>query len=339
MTRGRVDALDGLRALAVVLVVVFHLTDRLPGGWLGVDVFFVLSGWLITSLLVNEARADNRIDLLNFYLRRLLRLMPALVAMVVLAVAVEATVTPVASGFGLDVFAALTYWYDFHILGIDHTSPVAHTWSLAVEEQFYLLWPLLLIWATRARQGFVGPVAASLGVAVVAMAAGLAIDESTIGFALWGHAPELLIGALAAVLGQRWPSSTWVAVTAVAVLLSAAVLIDPQQRWPYYGPLLAVSALLASLVAHLGTRQSWVTAIFAWRPAVEVGRRSYGVYLYHYPLLFLLGNVDLPAHTTKVSVVVATLAVAWLSYRFLELPFLRLKDQLHGRRPAAVPAG
>ena len=232
---GRIEALDGLRGLAVTAVIVNHLRpNALPGGWLGVDVFFVLSGFLITSLLLAEHRATGRVDLRHFYSRRARRLLPALFLLLVV-LAIVARIAPDAAGFqGLrgDGLSALGYVANWHFVlagtsyfGAFAPSPLRHLWSLSVEEQFYLLWPLALVVVLR-RHGAraVGIVAFGLALAsavAMALAYGNGAHISRAYFGTDTHAHGVLLGCVLAALGparRRWPFARTAALLALAAL-------------------------------------------------------------------------------------------------------------------------
>ena len=188
-------------------VYVFHVKPKLaPGGYLAVDVFFVLSGYVITRVLLSEHRKTGAISLPVFYRRRWLRLMPALVAMLVFATAASLALNLVPHGLLGDVVASATYLMDFRHPWSDHQSPFGHTWSLAIEEQFYFVWPLLLVLLLRGRRLLV-PTLAALVVALTVLRVVLdgPVAPLTIRYTPLGHADQLLLGALlAAVTIPAW---------------------------------------------------------------------------------------------------------------------------------------
>jgi peptidoglycan/LPS O-acetylase OafA/YrhL len=326
--------LDGLRAYLVLAVVLFH--TRVPGfsgGWIGVDVFFALSGFLITSLLVDELDATGRISLRRFWARRSRRLMPALVGVVAFSVGLVAlgavTVEPSA------VWGAVTYttnWVHIVVPGngywdlFDAPDPFEHLWSLAVEEQFYLMWPLAVIALRRHGRRGVGIAALllasmSLVLQVVGATAGWSIDRLYQGTDT--RALPFLLGALVACVGlDRVAATSRRAVGVVAVggaltwLIWSTITLDGTSRAIYYGPLQAVSlAGVVLVVAAAGSRH-----VLLCHPAVRaIGLWSYGIYLFHWPLAVATPpDWWWPIRTAVV--VVGSTTLAALSYRFVESP-------------------
>jgi peptidoglycan/LPS O-acetylase OafA/YrhL len=346
-----VDALDGLRGVAVLGVLAFHLASLdheqgpLSAGWLGVDVFFTLSGFLITSLLLRELHQGGRIDLRAFWRRRIRRLQPA--ALVAIAVIVLTAVWWAPGGTGGSVRAqalsALGGVANWHQLWADrpyaagaNPSGFEHFWSLAVEEQFYLLWPLAIAGvglALRRRPDRVR-------LAVFLLAAGgtaaswWLLSRYSLQRAYLGtdaRVGAILLGAaLAAVLplgssvggrARRWaPAAAWLAIAVSAGLwvfgswpprFSLAVILPAQG--------LATVALLASFTASPACAPA---RLFAWRPLAVVGRVSYGVYLWHWPLFLLLTEerLDAPWLVTPVVRLGALAAATALSWWLVERP-------------------
>jgi peptidoglycan/LPS O-acetylase OafA/YrhL len=327
----RLAGLDALRALAVALVVVDHATGRFAGGGVGVAVFFVLSGYLITSLLLRERERHGRIHLGLFYLRRALRLWPALLAMLAACVVLHASwrAALVAGTYLTDVANALG----------KSEYPFGHTWSLGVEEQFYLVWPLALIVVARWRRAML----TVLGAAALASVVGCAMwtahslratGEVGIGIfnPLW-QAHGLLIGCALAVVGGSWRlrrpgvGSGLAAVAVVAVAFAATLTVS--RHWALWWN---VAAELCAVLAIVGLRDVR-TGPFTWRPAVWLGERSYAVYLWHLPLILLITARHVPAGAALA--VVLALVAAEVSARYVEAPFLRLKDRLHPGGPRA----
>jgi peptidoglycan/LPS O-acetylase OafA/YrhL len=320
--QARRPALDGVRALAVLAVVVYHFgggaPSWLPGGFLGVDVFFVLSGYLITSLLLTEYARTGRVALGAFWARRAQRLLPALVVVLLAVCAWVWWASPVndyPKRRG-DVLWSLAYLANWHLAGREDyfaqygtASPLRHMWSLAVEEQFYVLWPLLLVvllalgmyrWGARGRR--LRPRRVVAGAALAGMAASAAAmatryEPGSPNRAYYGtdaRVQELLAGVLLAavlpVVARRLPARR----LAVAGALGAAglVVLVAGFRWLsdagaayYLGGALLVSLATAALLAALELRPGGrLATAFSWRPAVALGRISYGVYLWHWPV-------------------------------------------------------
>jgi peptidoglycan/LPS O-acetylase OafA/YrhL len=332
--------IEGLRAVAIIAVLLYHVgLPGVPGGFVGVDVFYVISGFLITGLLEREFTATGRIDLIVFYARRARRLLPA--ALVVIAVTVVASAVllselrfPEVAGDGA---AAALYVsnYRFALGATDYLaadidpSPLLHYWSLAVEEQFYLIWPVMVMVGARVLSvgrlwWLVTPIAvASLGLSVVwtDIAAPWAF------FSLPTRAWELAVGALIAIgalrMPARWPRSlaTAMGVAGLAMIVAAAMLIDGSMPFPGLVALLPVVGTGLLIVA--GERHDAVpTRLLASRLPRWFGRISYSLYLWHWPVLILvplvIGRSDLPV---MIGLAVVTIGVAELSTRYVEAPF------------------
>ena len=353
--------LDGLRALAVAAVLTYHLDPGwLPGGFLGVDVFFVVSGFLITTLLVREAEQARAtggrvaVRLGRFYVRRARRLLPALVVVLVVGTLVARVVHPdLLVHVGRSIVGALTFttnWLEITAGSsyFDQTAPqlFVNTWSLAVEEQFYLLWPLavlaLLTLTPRARTR--AATAAGIGVLSAALMALLVVpgqDATRVYYGTDTHLVGLMLGAALAFgyaapghgpLGStRWEVARRPALVAAAAVLGLLVVrCGEDGTAPFRGGIalasLATTVLLAGLLPTAGTARSrWRTLMDA--PVLGwVGRRSYGIYLWHWPVAVMVGLDEptargtAPYVLTRVWVVLVTLACADLSYRFVEAP-------------------
>lgn len=333
--QGRVDGLDGLRALAVTAVLLCH-TRVLPAGYVGVDVFFALSGYLITGVLLCEQARTGRIELARFYWRRTVRLAPAL--LVVIAVGtLYALGRRHADAVSLQALpVVLLYsgnWYQA-IHGVDALGLWGHTWSLAVEEQFYVVWPLLLIGLSRFGPKAVGGFALALVIAIpiwrdalIAAGAGAARLRGTD-----VCADLLMIGCLLAVIAHagrlprrlvRWLLAPAIGVAVTAALLPPNTLLAASDL----DPVVAIAS--AVIVAHLGAGPGRLNAVLSWRPLVALGRLSYGVYLWHLPLtLALNGHIHDRAILTAVVFTLAVLA-AFASWSLVEQPAQRFRD----RRP------
>jgi peptidoglycan/LPS O-acetylase OafA/YrhL len=352
--------LDGLRGVAVLLVVGYHLAvpGLLPGGAHGVDVFFALSGFLITAILVAE-RHDGRLDVPAFYARRAARLLPALGVLlavwVLVLLAAHDTIwlaatpatgprgVPVEPGPALrDVGLAAVYLGNWvHALG-DGRAPIGHLWSLAVEEQFYLLWPLALVVVlraslTRARVAVLGLVCVSAALPFVYWNGGT--GYSRIYFGTDTRVVGLLLGALlalgwqqrrAAGAGER-PGLRWRAALGVAVLAYLVVDRSPFRGFATVAP--AVSALAAcQVVALLVERPAGRAArVMSWRPLVWVGQRSYGLYLWHY--LFATWLHPVRGWWRVPATLALSFAVTVVSWTFVEQPVQRaVRARLRSRR-------
>jgi len=333
--------IDGLRALAVLAVFGYHADIAgLRGGFLGVDVFFVISGYLITDLLLAERRRRGAIDLKQFWIRRARRLLPALAVMLVV-VSAGAVVFDRQQLGGLrgDLLAAATYtsnWHQIHA----HSSYFAafgpqpllvHLWSLAVEEQFYVAWPLLLLLlcaVIRLRGRQVAIVLAGALAATVAMAVGFhsGSDPSRLYYGTDTHATGLLIGAALAIgLAGRRPRCDAFGTLCLGGLLFCAFLIGDSSVFAYRGGFLLVSALTAGTVAAAAAPAGLLGRALGMTPLRWIGTRSYGIYLWHWPVLCLVraqvgGQPRLAGSLVELALVVL---LAQLSWRFVEDPVRR----------------
>ncbi len=363
---GRSPALDGLRGAALIFVVTYHFTSSrgpFPGGWVGLDVFFVLSGFLITAMLLDEARTHGRVSLPRFYARRALRLLPALVVMLavwsLLLLAFGGTTwfaaTPGGDGIGkpVDVSAALgqvgvTLAYGanwVYALG-SGDAPLAHLWSLAVEEQFYVVWPfvvLLLLRLPAVRRAW--PV---LALAAVSAALPFAYYDGGLGtnriyFGTDTRAVGMLLGAVAALAWHRRRASglpswhpTARAWAGSALILGALLTVGNGPVKSLVGPsVLALAAM--QVVPYLVERPaSRMAGALDGRVLVWLGQRSYGIYLWHYLLATWLN--PLPSLVSIPLGVSASLALAWLSWRFVEGPCLAYARRFRPVAPASRPA-
>lgn len=310
-------SLDGLRAFAALVVLYLHSgAPGLPGGARGVDVFFVLSGYLITSKLRDEAVMTGRINAIQFWARRARRLVPALALVVAAYLAVSPDLYPAhAANRWRDAATAMLYVTDYSVLFTGIGSPIGHTWSLAIEEQFYLLWPLVLpLFLVRRSPGL-----ALLGLWVV-MTGIRAVTFLTTGdgwwayFPLHAHASGLVLGA-ALAFSPRLPN---LAVPAFGVLLWSMLTAGGIRE----AILLHISiAEIASALMIAGLVQpSRLSFVFAWEPIRWLGLISYGVYLWHFPIS-RLANVLLPWPQSLALTAVLSISLAALSYFTVERAF------------------
>jgi peptidoglycan/LPS O-acetylase OafA/YrhL len=332
--RGRNRSLDGLRGLAVVLVVLSHagLPGFHNGGITGVTLFFGLSGFLITSLLLEERFRRGAISLGRFYMRRLLRLMPALLAMVlVVTVAEVARHSPKAL---LHALLTVTYLTDFVRARGGTVGFLDHTWSLSVEEHFYLIWPLLLILATaRVRNPRRAVVLVALAGAVASIVirylllhavVGHVTNDPRVEFAFDTRCDAIFAGCMVAALvtPDTSPSRIW----RLGAIVSAVVLAALTASHLYVYALTPCTIVCAVIVPYVWARP---VPVLSSEVAVWLGRRSYAIYLWHVPMFYYLSGRIAPGPLYTVLglfvIAPASIVIAALSYRFVERPALRLK--------------
>jgi peptidoglycan/LPS O-acetylase OafA/YrhL len=379
---GYQPALDGLRAIAVLAVLAYHADlPWAPGGFLGVDIFFVLSGFLITTLLLDANARHGTPDLRRFYVRRARRLLPALFAVLIGSTLLVITLAPDAAGNQQrDLPAALAYVTNWVYVLTDQSyfeatgrpPMLEHLWSLAVEEQFYLLWPWVFLLAWRLgrsrivrRTALIGAVLSTGAMLVLSVANGYPTeaDPSRVYFGTDTHVMGLLLGAALATawiptraradLANR-PRMIIDATGVVGLLLVAIVFwrVSEDSALLYRGGFLALSALVAVIIVALTHPASRVGRIIGSAPMRYLGTRSYGIYLWHWPI-FLVTRPGLDVPLTGTANLLLrlglTLGIAELSYRFLETPirqhgfresWYRLRARmLAGPRPIARAAG
>jgi peptidoglycan/LPS O-acetylase OafA/YrhL len=340
--------IDGLRAIAVLGVVLYHAgIPALAGGYVGVDVFFVISGYLITSLLLREWRQSGRIDLPAFYARRVRRLMPAmwlvmactlLAAMVLFPPGGSQMQGVLASTLASLVFAANLYFSANSGGYFDAPTaemPLLHLWSLSVEEQFYLLFPLVLIallrwWPRRCVAILSVACIASLALAEVWLRIHPAVAFYQMPARFW----ELAVGGVIAVRApgsQRWSSK----LVALGVLITAlAIALPLATHFPGLGALPAVlGAGLVLYGSHSGGPLGVAGAFLSARPMVAMGLISYSLYLWHWPLLAFdrALNIEDSPLSHRLGLCVAAVFIGWASYRFVETPFRRGAVRSPGR--------
>ncbi len=362
-------ALDGIRAVAVVSVLLYHADVAIAGGgFLGVDLFFALSGYLVTTLLLREHANHGGIAVPAFWARRLRRLLPALLLVLVAvaayaALAVEASSLPSLRG---DLLASLFYVQNWHLIFSDQSyfaafadpSPLRHVWSLAIEEQWYLLWPLALSGMLRLTGGRSDVWTPVVALAAVGSAVLMAVwfdpigDPSRVYYGTDTRAQTLLAGAALALLLHNREVSPSIRRSAgilgvqglVAVLVVVAFAADDDE-WLYRGGFLAVALAGCLLVAgSVLDPQRWVGRLLSSEPLPTIGRLSYGLYLWHWPVYVAVDadrlGTDGPALLAARLVLTAAVSVA--SYELVELPIRmgRLRKPPWSRvRPVVLTCG
>ncbi|MCZ7629428.1 MAG: acyltransferase [Microthrixaceae bacterium] len=345
---GYQPSLDGLRAISVAAVLLYHMDLAwIPGGFLGVEVFFVVSGFLITALLVEERHHTGSVSLRGFWTRRARRLLPALYVLLLVVPAVTLVFYRDAAGrLGGDVLAALFYVSNWWQIFLDESyfaqagrPPVLrHLWSLAVEEQFYILFPALFVWLL-ARAGRDGTrnvlVAVALGSAVwMAVLYEPSTDPSRVYYGTDTRLSGLLLGAMLAVVWTPWRSRGTASKAAGPVLNAAGIgsmlllawffaRVNEFDPFVYRGGFLLLDLVCVVLIAVLVHPSASLSKVLALPPLVWIGVRSYSIYLWHWPIfMFTRPELDValtgwPLFALRVGL---TLAAAELSYRFVEQP-------------------
>lgn len=360
--------LDGLRALAVLGVLAYHLDlSWAGGGFLGVEVFFTLSGFLITQLLVVELGNTGRIDIGCFARARARRLLPALVACVVATVLVYRLLMPdFSGGLRTDALASLLYLQNWNLVlaGVPYTtaltepSPFLHLWSLSIEGQLYVLWPLIFVGMTALRRRwYVLAVALALAVgSAVLMAVQYSPDGDDLTYyATDARASGFMIGAALAML---WQSDTWSqrlprwigaglelagGLALVALLVGFEATSEFDSKLYEHGGFLRTGLVTAAVIAAASRPRGVISWLLKRRLLVGMGQRSYGIYLYHWPIFVLLRDLPWWEFARNGLALLMTFAVAELSYRYLEIPVRRggirkVAEHLHLGRPGLALA-
>lgn len=349
--RRYITGLDGIRAIAVIMVLAYHLKLALfKSGFLGVTVFFVLSGYLITGILISEVEEEGTIDLKNFWLRRIRRLVPAVMSMAVVIIFVSAVVNRIIFTKGCKDFLAsvlgFNNWWQifnkvsyFEAAGVP--SPFTHCWSLAIETQFYLIYPLILLGIYklvksreegRAKRGllFAG---VTLLLALISVILMIVLfdpqqDASRVYYGTDTRAFSLLFGALLAILWkyQMVPRRLSASVNMVlgsvsfAVLLVMTIAINGSSNFWYRGGQFVGTILTVLVIYTVSGRKTWLSR-FLSNPVLKwIGDRSYSIYLWHYPIILLISKGIKASWWITLIEIVLSVVLAELSYRFIETP-------------------
>lgn len=333
----RIGELDGLRAIAVSVVVIFHAYGErgIAGGYLGVDMFFVISGYIITTILLKEQAETGAISLKQFYLRRIRRIWPALAVLLGMVISIEAARATVTGGHpgGDTLFLALVSaasmmnWvraFRYSGGGI-----LGHIWSLSVEEQFYLLWPLLLSFCLRFQNR--RAILQLLGLGILAVLAWRiflvfsSVPPERTYNGLDTRADALLIGCLLAFYGTRTLSASirMAGLAIASCILLTMLMLAPWTSIGMNGVGFTVAALCAAFwVAETVEPHRMTARILGSRSMSWLGLRSYSLYLWHYPVIVWMTMTSLPSPVAMPLAIGLSLALADASYRFVELPFL-----------------
>ena len=352
-------SIDSLRALAVLAVIIYHIdVNYLPGGFLGVDLFFVLSGYLISSLIIKEYKKTGTLNLYNFYMRRARRLLPAVYFMITVCLLFMVLFNGVLLRKShLDAVFGYIYssnwWYIFHKLdyfdSFGAQSPFKHLWSLAIEEQFYMFFPLIFLIFNRRKKeegqssslnkNFIyivlGLILISLGTHI------LLFDINNINRIYFGtdtRAFSLLVGVVGALVYpmDKLSSPTnakesvlysVVSLTSISTLIAIMFYASEYNTWLYRGGFLLVAVLGLIIIISSGKQHTFISKALSFRPIVFIGKISYSLYLWHFPIIVLttpvseIGNPNLFYVTLRI---ILTVIAATLSYLFVETPIRKL---------------
>ena len=352
-------SIDSLRALAVLAVIIYHVdVNYLPGGFLGVDLFFVLSGYLISSLIIKEYRKTGSINLYNFYLRRARRLLPAVYFMITVGIILMVMFNEVLlKKSHLDAIFGYIYssnwWYIFHKLdyfdSFGSQSPFKHLWSLAIEEQFYMIFPLLFLLINSKKKGKDGTYKLSksflyivLGLIFVSLITHILLFDinniSRIYFGTDTRAFSLLVGVVGAILYPMDKLNTKitpqenivysvVSLISITTLITIMIYTSEYNTWLYRGGFLLVAILGIIIIISSGKQHTVMAKLLSFKPVVFIGKISYSLYLWHFPILVLttpVSEIGNPNIFYVILRVILTFIVAIISYVFVETPIRKL---------------
>jgi peptidoglycan/LPS O-acetylase OafA/YrhL len=335
-----VPALDGIRAIAIILVFLYH-EGKLRGGWIGVDIFFTLSGYLITLMLVTEYDAQGSILFFRFFFRRACRLLPAVAVLICAALAFSFYLNDEFHDTAVDALAALFYVEDFrYAFSPGQGTALVHLWSLSVEEQFYFIWPFLLILSLslfgRKRSLYV--VCASIILVITWRFALLSELSPSLYYRIYAsfdtRIDELLIGSALALSGYRpgkaivrpvkllWP---------IVIILFTIILVKLDSvTWEGVSSYPLIGAGTAWLIVVATTEENTVLSkLLTFAPLVALGRISYGVYLWHFLIIHEINRRPLTMHLNLLLAFALTLIVSIASYRLIEQPALRFGRRVY----------
>ena len=352
-------SIDSLRALAVLAVIIYHVdVNYLPGGFLGVDLFFVLSGYLISSLIIKEYKKTGSLNLYNFYIRRARRLLPAVYFMITVVLVVMVMFNGVLlKKSHLDAIFGYIYssnwWYIFHKLdyfdSFGSQSPFKHLWSLAIEEQFYMIFPLLFLLINRKKKDKDGFYKLNrnflyviLGVILVSLIAHIiSFDINNISRIYFGtdtRAFSLLVGVVGAILYPMDKLNTKitpqenivysvVSLISITTLITIMIYTSEYNTWLYRGGFLLVAILGIIIIISSGKQHTIMAKLLSFKPVVFIGKISYSLYLWHFPILVLttpVSEIGNPNNFYVILRVILTFIVAIISYVFVETPIRKL---------------
>ncbi|MEZ5572918.1 MAG: acyltransferase family protein [Halioglobus sp.] len=326
--------IDGLRAFSIIAVVIYHaFPNLLPGGFVGVDIFFVISGYLITSIILSS-RDDRRFTITGFYRRRIKRILPALILVLGFTLAagwflllpLEYAALGKHTGAAAVFIPNFAFWGEAGYFDIDSLrKPLLHLWSLGVEEQFYIVWPVILIVAARMK---LTPLLVSVAILLVSFALNIANVADHAGafflphFRVW----EILMGAVLAATqlrakapGLRSPQrGTLLALSGIVLMCLATLIINKERAFPGWWALLPT---LGATLVLASSAHTWLNRVVLGTPVlVFIGKISYPLYLWHWPLLSLTRIIDVgePSVKVRLAVVAISMMLAWLTYELVE---------------------
>lgn len=345
--RRYIPGLDGLRALAVISIILFHLNSQLlPGGFLGVDTFFVISGYLITALLISEYKQYGYINLMEFWIKRMKRLLPAVLFMMGIVLSYTVFFEPeIIKEIKSDVLAAVFYvsnwWYilqDLDYFNQFSIEPLKHLWSLAVEEQFYLLYPILLLVLLKSKDikfTFYSLVVVSILSAILMITlTGADMNLSRVYFGTDTRLQTLLLGSILAII---WPPFRLkvdmpkkyikiidsVGVVSIFMLVLIFFKVSDNDLWLYNGGFFLISLITLLVISSAVVPSGYLSRVLGNHIFVFIGKRSYSLYLWHYPIIvfvhsyFVAGQI--PFYVYLIDIVLMLLFTEF-SYRFIERP-------------------
>ena len=352
-------SIDSLRAIAVIAVIIYHIdANYLPGGFLGVDLFFVLSGYLISSLIIKEYKSTGTVNLYNFYVRRARRLLPAVYFMITVVLIIITLFNGVLLKKSyLDALFGYIYssnwWYIFHKLdyfdSFGSQSPFKHLWSLAIEEQFYMFFPLIFLIFNRKsksnngnsklNKNFIYVVLSLILVSLIAHI--LLFDINNINRIYFGtdtRAFSLLVGVVGAILypmdrlserTTKKDNMIYSIVSLISILVLIGIMINTSEynTWLYRGGFLLVAIIGLIIIISSGRQYTFMSKLLSFKPFVFIGKISYSLYLWHFPILVVttpvseIGNPNLFYVTLRI---VLIFLVATGSYMFVETPIRKL---------------
>ncbi|MGB0920741.1 MAG: acyltransferase family protein [Alphaproteobacteria bacterium] len=354
--------IDGLRALAVLPVILFHAGfDSFGGGFVGVDIFFVISGYLITTIIVQEHERSGEFSIVGFYERRARRILPALffVMACCLPAAYFLLVPEDLENFSTSLISTSTFWSNVffwqnsgYFDTVNEMKPLLHTWSLAVEEQFYVLYPLLLmaVWRLSLSRWLMALLTLGLLASLALAEAGARLSPSTAFYLLPTRGWELLVGALAALYLQRRPLGAAqspaqkmqrevISILGLAGICGSIIWLTPQAHVP--GIVMLPATLGTAAIILYCTPQTLAGKLLGQRLVVGLGLLSYSAYLWHQPLFafarqITVGHLDA---ALALGLAVAAIAMAYLSWRYVEKPFRDKNSVSRGQIFAFSAAG